>query len=67
MAERPAARPEVMDRSRDTVEHPFGLIKQSMGRGEFLKRRLENVRGELSLTALAYLCRAPSPSSGCRR
>lgn len=39
---------------RDTVEHPFGSIKQWMGQGAFLMRRLENVRGEFSLTALAY-------------
>ena len=54
MAERLAARPEVMERRRTSVEHPFGSIKQSMGQGAFLTRRLVNVRGEFSLTALAY-------------
>ncbi len=54
MAERLAARPEVMDRRRETVEHPFGSITQRMAQGAFLTRRLENVRGEFSLTALAY-------------
>ena len=54
MAERLAARPEVVDSRRDTVEHPFGSIKQWMGQGALLMRRLENVRGEFSLTALAY-------------
>lgn len=54
MAVRLAARPEVMDRRRETVEHPFGTIKQWMNHGSFLMRRLENVRGEFSLTALAY-------------
>ena len=54
MAERLAARPEVMDRRRESVEHPFGTIKQWMGQGAFLTRRLGNVRGEFSLTALAY-------------
>ena len=54
MAERLAARPEVMDRRRESVEHPFGSIKQWMGQGAFLTRRLDNVRGEFSLTALAY-------------
>ena len=39
---------------RDSVEHPFGSIKQWMGQGAFLTRRLDNVRGEFSLTALAY-------------
>lgn len=54
MAARLAARPEVMDRRREMVEHPFGSIKQWMNQGAFLMRRLENVRGEFSLTALAY-------------
>ena len=52
MADRLAARPEVMDRRRESVEHPFGSIKQWMGQGAFLTRRLANVRGEFSLTAL---------------
>ena len=54
MAGRLAARPEVMARRRKSVEHPFGSIKQWMGQGAFLTRRLDNVRGEFSLTALAY-------------
>ena len=54
MAARLAARPEVMHRRRESVEHPFGSVKQWMGQGAFLTRRLENVRGEFSLTALAY-------------
>ena len=54
MADRLAARPEVLDRRRESVEHPFGSIKQWMGQGAFLTRRLDNVRGEFSLTALAY-------------
>lgn len=54
MAARLAVRPLVLDQRRDSVEHPFGTIKQWMGQGAFLMRRLENVRGEFSLTALAY-------------
>ena len=54
MAARLAARPEVMHRRRESVEHPFGSVKQWMGQGAFLTRRLEHVRGEFSLTALAY-------------
>ena len=54
MAERLAARPEVMHRRRESVEHPFGSIKQWMGQGAFLTRRIGHVRGEFSLTALAY-------------
>ncbi|MDB2369143.1 transposase [Octadecabacter sp.] len=54
MAERPAANPDVLDQRRESVEHPFGSIKQRMGQRNFLTRRIENVRGEFSLTALAY-------------
>ena len=54
MAERLAARPEVMARRQESVEHPFGSIKQWMSQGAFLTRRLGHVRGEFSLTALAY-------------
>ena len=62
MAERLAARPELMALRRESVEHPFGSIKQWMAQGAFLARRLENVRGEFSLTALAYnLRRAINP------
>lgn len=54
MADRLAARPEVMDRRRETVEHPIGSIKQWMGQGTFLMRRLENVRAEFSLSTVVY-------------
>ena len=54
MANRLARRPDILKRRRECVEHPFGSIKQWMGQGAFLTRRLENVRGEFSLTALAY-------------
>lgn len=54
MAKRVAARPDLQDMRRETVEHPFGSIKQWMNQGAFLMRRLDNVRGEFSLTALAY-------------
>ena len=57
MAARLKARPEVLDRRRETVEHPFGSIKQWMGQGAFLMKGLENVRAEFSLTALAYMRR----------
>jgi transposase len=54
MAERLAARPDILDRRRETVEHPFGSIKQWMNLGAFLMKGLSNVRGEFSLTAFAY-------------
>ena len=54
MAQRLAGRPGVLHRRRESAEHPFGSIKHWMGHGGFLMRRLENVQGEFSLTALAY-------------
>jgi transposase len=54
MAERLKARPQILNRRREIVEHPFGSIKQWMYQGAFLMRGLENVRGEFSLTALVY-------------
>ena len=54
MQARLAKRPEVLDQRRETVEHPFGSIKQWMNQGAFLMRGLEKVRAEFSLTALAY-------------
>ena len=54
MQERLAKRPGVLDLRRETVEHPFGSIKQWMNQGAFLMRGLEKVRAEFSLTALAY-------------
>ena len=54
MQARIAQRPDILDRRRETVEHPFGTIKQWMNQGTFLMRGLEKVRAEFSLTALAY-------------
>jgi Transposase DDE domain len=54
MQARIAQRPDILDQRRETVEHPFGTIKQWMNQGAFLMRGLEKVRAEFSLTALAY-------------
>ena len=54
MEARIAKQPEIFARRRETVEHPFGSIKQWMNQGAFLMRGIEKVRGEFSLTALAY-------------
>lgn len=54
MATRLAVRPEILNIRRETVEHPFGSIKQWMNQGAFLMRGLDKVRGEFSLTALTY-------------
>jgi transposase len=50
MQARLAQRPQVLAQRREAVEHPFGRMNQ----GAFLMRGLEKVRGEFSLTALAY-------------
>jgi Transposase DDE domain len=44
----------VAHRRRETVEHPFGSIKQWMNQGAFLMKGLDKVRAKFSLTALAY-------------
>ncbi len=54
MAKQLAARPGVLNVRRETVEHPFGSIKQWTNQGAFLMLGLEKVRGEFILTALAY-------------
>src|ERR1022692_2920982 len=54
MAARLKARPEILDRRREIVEHPFGGIKQWVNQGAFLMKGLDNVRAEFSLTALVY-------------
>jgi transposase len=54
MAARLKARPDILDRRRESVEHPFGSIKQWMNQGAFLMRGLDKVRAEFSLTALVY-------------
>ena len=54
MQARIAQRPDILNQRRETVEHPFGTIKQWMNQGAFLMQELEKVRAEFSLTALAY-------------
>ena len=54
MQARLAQRPDVLEQRREAAEHPFGTIKQWMNQGAFLMRGLQKVRGEFSLTAIAY-------------
>jgi transposase len=54
MAARLKARPEILARRREIIEHPFGSIKQWMNQGAFMMRGLDNARAEFSLTALVY-------------
>ncbi len=49
MEARLALRPDILDRRRETVEDPFGSVKQWMNQGAFLMRRLEKVGGEFGL------------------
>lgn len=54
MALRVKENPDKIKARACIVEHPFGTIKQSMNQGYFLTRGFEGIRGELSLTMLAY-------------
>ena len=46
--------PNAMRVRRSIVEHVCGTIKDWMGRGHFLTRKLANVATEMSLHVLAY-------------
>src|SRR5580704_13389443 len=46
MQARIARRPDILDQRSETVEHPFGTIKQWINQGAFLMRGLEKVRGD---------------------
>jgi transposase/macrodomain Ter protein organizer (MatP/YcbG family) len=46
--------PELFRQRKALAEHPFGTMKRSMDQGYFLLKGLTKVRGEFSLTVLAY-------------
>jgi Transposase DDE domain len=48
------AHPGVMKPRQQSVEHPFGTIKQWNDQAHSLVRGLTKVRAEMSLSALAY-------------
>lgn len=54
MAQRLKSHPEYRIERSSLVEHPFGTLKRGMNQGYFLLKGLEKVRGEFSLSALAY-------------
>jgi hypothetical protein len=54
MQQRVTDNPEQVKSRKSIVEHPFGTVKRWMDQGYFLPRGLEKVRGEMSLTVLAY-------------
>ena len=41
-------------RRRETVEHPFGMMKARMGAAHFLTKTLRRVAAEMALSVLAY-------------
>ena len=54
MAERLRAHPQHARQRAALAEHPFGTMKRGMDQGYFLLKGLTKVRGEFSLTVLAY-------------
>jgi transposase len=54
MLQRVAKNPQFVELRKQLVEHPFGTIKRQMGQDYFLMCGQEKVRGEASLTLLAY-------------
>jgi len=54
MVQRVIKNPDIVKKRKELVEHPFGTIKHWMDQGYFLMRGIENVTGEMSLSALCY-------------
>jgi hypothetical protein len=54
MHARVAANPHVQRRRKALVEHPFGVMKHSMGFRQFVVQGLDKVRTEFSLIVLGY-------------
>jgi len=54
MQQRLDTHPGMMKMRRQTLEHPFGTLKDWMGATHFLTRSLERVSTEMSLHVLAY-------------
>ena len=46
--------PDLFAQRKELAEHPYGTMKRGMDQGYFLLKGLRKVRGEFSLTALAY-------------
>ena len=54
MARRLRRDPTLFAQRKALAEHPYGTMKRGMDQGYFLLKGLRKVRGEFSLTALAY-------------
>jgi hypothetical protein len=46
--------PDLFGRRKELSEHPFGVVKHSMGYGHFLCKGIEKVTAEISLAFLAF-------------
>jgi transposase len=64
-AERVAQQRELVSRRKEIVEHVFGTLR-TWGHDRFLMRGLKKVRGEFSLSALAYNLRRVLNLIGCQ-
>lgn len=53
MAERVAARPDLMHLRGCSAEHPFGTIKRMMS-GRFLTRGIKGTSTEMALSVMAF-------------
>ncbi|MCQ4323791.1 IS5/IS1182 family transposase [Stutzerimonas stutzeri] len=68
MEQRLETRPEMMNRRRSIVEHPFGNLKQwLLGNGRFLLRQLGGTRTEMALAVQAYNLKRAINVLGARR
>jgi hypothetical protein len=54
MAEHLRRAPDLFRQRKALAEHPFGTMKRGRDQGYFLLKGLQKVRGEFSLTVLAY-------------
>ena len=54
MAARLRRPPDLFRQRKALAEHPFGTMKRGMDQGYCLLKTLRKVRGEFSLTVLAY-------------
>ena len=67
MERRVRGEPEKMKLRKRLAEHPFGTIKHHWDQGDFLTRKLPNVRAEMALTVLAYNIKRAIKIMGVRR
>jgi len=59
--------PALFRQRKELSEHPYGTMKRAMDQGYFLLKGLRKVRGEFSLTVLAYNLNRAFSLLGTRR